>query len=87
MHSSTRAMPVASVPPRPSPEPLLTRERSRTLCLFGGPYVVDAGTRLPVPEGSKRLLVFSWHAARELLGCVRGPRQDSDVTPALSAAT
>ena len=52
------AMPVASVLPRPPQEPLLTRERPRTLCLFGGPYVVDAGTRLAVPEGSKRLLVF-----------------------------
>ncbi len=31
---------------------------SEMLCLVGGPYVVRAGHRLNVPEGSKRLLAF-----------------------------
>ena len=36
-----------------------------TLCLLGGPYVLKARERVPVPEGSKRLLVFvALHGAR-----------------------
>ena len=31
---------------------------SQELRLFGGPYVVDGNCPIPVPEGSKRLLVF-----------------------------
>lgn len=30
----------------------------RTLCLLGGPYVVQDRRQIPVPEGSKRLLVY-----------------------------
>jgi DNA-binding SARP family transcriptional activator len=40
---------------------LITREAPGTspvLHLFGGPFVTCGGTRLEVPEGSKRLLVF-----------------------------
>lgn len=28
------------------------------ICILGGPYVIQAGRRLAVPEGSKKLLVF-----------------------------
>lgn len=28
------------------------------ICLLGGPYVIQAGNRIAVPEGSKKLLVF-----------------------------
>ncbi|WP_434620587.1 AfsR/SARP family transcriptional regulator [Arthrobacter sp. A5] len=28
------------------------------ICLLGGPYVIQAGKRIAVPEGSKKLLVF-----------------------------
>jgi hypothetical protein len=42
------------------------------------------GRRLPLP--SRRLLAFSWHAACELLGCVRDPAPDSEVKPVLPAA-
>lgn len=38
--------------PRPALEP------AQTVCLLDGPYVMEDGRRLPVPEGSERLLVF-----------------------------
>jgi DNA-binding SARP family transcriptional activator len=31
---------------------------ANALCLFGGPYVLQGGSRVTVPEGSKRLLVY-----------------------------
>ncbi|MBG0737918.1 SARP family transcriptional regulator [Paeniglutamicibacter antarcticus] len=31
---------------------------SLAICLLGGPYVIQAGRRIAVPEGSKKLLVF-----------------------------
>jgi DNA-binding SARP family transcriptional activator len=34
-----------------------TDERN-SVCLLGGPYVIQSGRRIMVPEGSKRLLVF-----------------------------
>ncbi len=33
-------------------------DNATMLCLLGGPYVLCAGRRLAVPEGSKRVLVF-----------------------------
>ncbi|GGI44020.1 DNA-binding SARP family transcriptional activator [Agromyces flavus] len=33
-------------------------ERAPSVCLLDGPYVMDDERRLPVPEGSERLLVF-----------------------------
>ncbi len=39
-------------------QPVLAEASSSTLHLLGGPYVVAAGSRLSVPEGSKRLVAF-----------------------------
>jgi DNA-binding SARP family transcriptional activator len=36
----------------------LTETSSATLCLLGGPFVIKNGSRLEIPEGSKRLVVF-----------------------------
>lgn len=35
-----------------------TRLARLAICLLGGPYVIQAGRRIAVPEGSKKLLVF-----------------------------
>lgn len=42
---------------RPSPDPAI-QEAPAVLCLFGGPAVLHGGRRVPVPEGSQRLLVL-----------------------------
>jgi len=42
-------------------------EPAKAVCLFDGPYVIEDGRRLPVPEGSERLLVFvALHNGRAL---------------------
>ena len=41
------------------------QDGATSIHLFGGPYVVEAGRKVPVPDGSKRLLVFiALHAGR-----------------------
>lgn len=41
------------------------RDGATSIHLFGGPYVVEDGRTVPVPDGSKRLLVFiALHAGR-----------------------
>lgn len=37
---------------------VLANTYARSVCLLSGPYVLQAGKRLEVPEGSKKLLVF-----------------------------
>lgn len=36
----------------------MTGSEITSICLIGGPYVLQSGIRSPVPEGSKKLLVF-----------------------------
>jgi DNA-binding SARP family transcriptional activator len=55
--SATRATAVSGLPPQPL-ERSLAAVRRPELCLLGGPYVLQGSRRIPVPEGSKRLLVF-----------------------------
>jgi DNA-binding SARP family transcriptional activator len=48
----------ASVDPSGRILPGPSDDTTTTLCLLGGPYLVRAGRRVAVPEGSKRVLVF-----------------------------
>ena len=41
-----------------SSAPLVTETGSTTLCLLGGPLLIENGRRLEIPEGGKRLIVF-----------------------------